>query len=93
MDEKAAADAAGSIHPYKTDRPWEEVYARIPLQFSFWKRELEEPAFMILSRVGNYADVVEGDAPVGSSLTERATPASALGSPLEVDRPVDLAIP
>ncbi len=81
-DEKAAADAAGARHPFNELRPWEEVYARIPLQFPFWKRELEEPAFMILSRVGNYSEVVEGDAPVGNSLTERATPASALGAPL-----------
>ncbi len=27
---------------------------------------------MILSRVGNYSEVVEGDAPVGTSLTERS---------------------
>jgi hypothetical protein len=46
--------------------PWDVVYRQLPLEFAFWRREVEDPAILILTR-GSGAGAraaVQGDAPV-----------------------------
>ena len=56
------------------DHPWNWSFRALCEDGGFWKRELEEPAILVLSRVADMTSVLGGDAPVG-----RVSPAASSG--------------
>ena len=48
--EHSAAVEAGGKHPFDPERPWNWVWQQAVLDVIFWKKEIEEPALLILSR-------------------------------------------
>jgi len=61
---KELATAAGGTHPFNEDKPWDWVFRQAATDPQFWRKELEEPALLILARVAKPADAVDGDAAV-----------------------------
>lgn len=65
QDEHDAAAQAGGSHPFDPEHPWNWVYGQLADQeHSFWRREVEEPAMLVLARSGRLSDMVDQDAPV-----------------------------
>ena len=64
QEEKDAASAAGGSHDYDAKTPWEWVWNRMVKEHSFWHRELEEPALLILAKSQRTSQVLGADAPV-----------------------------
>ena len=58
-----------------------EAKDTIDKTLTFWKREMEEPAILILSGSGRLYDMVDGDAPTASAS------ASAAAAPARASRP------
>jgi hypothetical protein len=47
-------------------RPWDYVFRRLPLEFSFWKEEIEDAALLIMSRAVKQDSAVTGEAPIAN---------------------------
>jgi len=66
QQELDAAHAAGGVHPFDCARPWEWSLRAVVEDTSFWRRELEEPAILVLARASKMASMVDGDVPVAA---------------------------
>ena len=66
---------------FKVAQPWDWSLRQVTLDGAFWKKEMEEPAILILSGSGRLMEMVDGDAPIASA----ATPAAA--APARVAHP------
>ena len=75
--EHAAATAAGLGHTFDPNRPWEWCLRQLVEDHSYWRRELKEPAMLVLAKTARLGSMVDGDAPVASG-----SGASASGSHL-----------
>ena len=56
------AKAAGGTHPFNPKSPWDWVLRTAAQDAQFWRKELEEPALLILTHVANLSEQVDGDA-------------------------------
>ncbi len=59
------AGVATGERQFDGSRPWDWSLAEVVADDSFWKRELEEPALLVLSNSGALSQMVEGDAHSG----------------------------
>eukprot|EP00971_Amphidinium_carterae_P279093 5540312-Amphidinium_carterae.1 len=48
-EQRARAQANGRAHDYDPSKPWEAVWAAAIIDTAFWRKELEEPALVLLS--------------------------------------------
>jgi hypothetical protein len=56
---------------YNPNRPWEYVFRKLTQEFSFWKKELEDPAMLILTHAVRHSDsAVTGESPIASRAQE-----------------------
>ena len=69
--ELTALDAIGVKGAYNPKRPWEYVLRQLPVEFAFWKRELEDPALLILARAPVAA--ITSEAPVAKTRDQHIT--------------------
>ena len=69
--EFVALDAIGVEGAYNPKRPWEYVFRQLPVEFAFWKRELEDPALLILARAPVAA--ITSEAPVAKTRDQHIT--------------------
>ena len=69
--ELTALDAIGVKGAYNPKRPWEYVFRQLPVEFAFWKRELEDPALLILARAPVAA--ITSEAPVAKTRDQHIT--------------------
>jgi hypothetical protein len=53
-----------------TLKPWDAVYRQMVEEYAFWRREVEDPAMLILTSSANSALNVAGDAPVATRPSE-----------------------
>ena len=60
--------------------PWKTVWAAIPLEYSFWKREVEDPSVMIITKV-RAGSFVSGEAPVDQAARGSGQPHGETGTP------------
>ena len=59
-----AAGKAGATE-YRPSKPWDYVLRRLPLEYAFWKKEIEDPAILLLTKVAaKSTSVVTQEAPV-----------------------------
>eukprot|EP00971_Amphidinium_carterae_P140420 2782406-Amphidinium_carterae.1 len=49
-EQRAKAQANGRSHEFDPSKPWESVWASAIMDTAFWRKELEEPALVLLSR-------------------------------------------
>ena len=73
-EEKDAAVAAGGTHDFDPKMPWEWVWNMLVKDHSLWRRELEEPALLILAKSQRPSQVLGADAPIeipGGATVER----------------------
>ena len=92
---------------FDPERPWEFVFRQLPLEFSFWKKELEDPALLVLARApgsavtseapiarhrGQHITQVAGDAPLANlSADPRPAKLPKLATPPQRTHNVDAA--
>ena len=62
LQEHADATGAGRSHPLDPNRPWDWVWRQAVRDITFWRRELEEPCLLVLSKVTSSQTFVDGDA-------------------------------
>ncbi len=71
-----------SAHPYDPQRPWDLVLRTVGEEFSFWKKEVEDPAMMILMRAKSMSEEISGEAPVARMAADHiSTPQSSSSAP------------
>ncbi len=71
-----------SAHPYDPQMPWDHVLRSVGDEFAFWKKELEDPAMMILMRAKSSSEEVSGEAPVARTAADHiSTPQSSASAP------------
>ena len=77
-DMAAASTPAGQAvsHPMDPQRPWDHVFRLLPKEFSYWKKELEDPALMILAKVSSRS-VITTEAQVASQRSQHITAVSS----------------
>ncbi len=63
----SVAGASTGERAFDASRPWDWSFAEAVADGAFWKRELEEPALLVLSRAGSLSNMVDGDAQTASS--------------------------
>ena len=70
-----AAMAAGTAPPsgFDPNRPWNYVWGKACEDYVFWREEVNDPCFLILTKIANSNEIIEGDAKT----------AAASGSPRE----------
>ena len=78
-----AARSAGGTTAYDPARPWNFTWASVVDDSHWWRRELEEPALLYLTRSRELGQLVTGEAPTASSGTSRAPPAKHAAQPRE----------
>ena len=64
---RAQAVDAGGTHAFNPNHPWEWVFRQTAEDSQFWRRELEEPALLIKTRVDKLSSSIDDDAPLGRS--------------------------
>ena len=77
MEHKAAMDA-GALHDFEPTRPWEWVWAQTTLGAPFWRRELEEPCLLVLSKPSSLGALIDGDAAIDRAQAQAASSRSPL---------------
>ena len=76
------AGAATGERVFDVNRPWDWSFHEVLADGAFWKRELEEPALLVLSHAGALASMVDGDAlTAGGSKPAAAAPHPHAGAP------------
>ena len=50
-EQHEAAVANGCSTPYDPARPWSYVWGKLPDAEQFWRRELHEPAMLVLNKI------------------------------------------
>ena len=67
------AAAVGSTHPYDDKRPWNHTFRALVQDVKFWRIEVEEHAIMLLSKLRNLPNLLDGDALVKQVTTTTST--------------------
>ena len=80
--EYAKATAAGKLHDFNPDMPWDWVWGYAAEDDQWWRNEFEERALLVLSRTSTLSRMIDGDAPVEAG-SEAATKRPKKGSPGE----------
>ena len=62
-----AATSSGGTTQYDPNRPWNMVWQSVIADEAFWRAEVIEPGMLILTKVANVGEMLEGDARVQSS--------------------------
>ena len=77
-DEVAAAtpETQRVAYTYDPQIPWDFVFRKLPKKFAFWKRELEDPARMLLTKITKNQGVVTQEAPVVSQPEQHVSDAA-----------------
>jgi hypothetical protein len=55
------AAVSGRSHPYDPKRPWDWVWKQAVLDDKFWRKELDEPAMFVLTKLQTMSSVIDGD--------------------------------
>ena len=71
-DQHKAALTAGKTTAYDPKRPWNYTWAMGQEDATWWGKEFNEPAMMLMARTASIAAVVTQDAPVQGSITQSA---------------------
>ena len=50
IQERNSLGERANTHPYKPEMPWDYVFLQAPNEFKFWKREVEDPAMLIITK-------------------------------------------
>ena len=85
------AKQAGGTTDFDEARPWNLVWMKAASDETFWREEVNEPALLILAKVTQATELVDGDARVNAASAHgdlrevRPTPAR-LATPQDVDR-------
>jgi hypothetical protein len=58
--------------------PWDLVYRAMVDEYSFWRREVEDPSILVITRSNAAGRMVEGDAPVARTSAEHIAPSDNL---------------
>ena len=89
LQEHRSAQALGQAHPFDPAKPWEWSLRAVVDDNNYWRRELEEPAILVLARAAKMATMVDGDAPVANSHSAAAAsvPAAPMASGGSSSRP------
>jgi hypothetical protein len=69
------------VSEYDPKRPWDYVFRKLPLEFSFWKRELEDPAMLIITKAIRAGAPVSGEVPVAKQPHDHVADVASLVSP------------
>jgi hypothetical protein len=69
------------ISEYDPKRPWDYVFRRLPLEFSFWKRELEDSAMLIITKAIRAGAPVSGEVPIAKQPHDHVAEVASLVSP------------
>ena len=64
QSEHDKAKASGGSTDFDEKRPWNLVWARAASDETFWREEVNEPCMLILARISNPGEMIEGDARV-----------------------------
>jgi hypothetical protein len=73
----SAGSGYTSTHKFDPARPWDWALRETIHDSSFWRKEMEEPAILVLAKAGRLSQMVDGDAPVAGS----GSPAVAASMP------------
>ena len=65
--EHSKFEMGGAHRDYRPEKPWNCVWRLLTDDLRFWKKELEEPALLVLARSSSLASVVDGDALTAAS--------------------------
>jgi len=64
----ASAGGTGAVtHEFDPSTPWKYVWKQLPLDFAFWRHELEDPCVLLIAKVVSPAATVDGSAITGES--------------------------
>ena len=77
--EAEQAKRLGSTTPFEPKRPWNYCFRMLVEDDKFWRKEVEQPALLILSHAKSLKSELGGDAPVGGPGSS-VDPASHRGS-------------
>jgi len=69
---RSKAVSVGGSHAFDPTLPWEWVFRLTAEDSQFWRRELEEPALLIKTRVDKLSANVDDDAPLSRASARRA---------------------
>ena len=72
MEEYNTAIAAGGSHAFNPEKPWDWVWDQAVKHSSFWRRELEEPCFLVLSKAAPIQSMLDGDAAIHTETQSNA---------------------
>ena len=56
------AKAMNAVHEYDPLRPWNTSFRKLILDQRFWRKEVEDPAMMLLGRIKSVPGLLSGDA-------------------------------
>jgi hypothetical protein len=65
-EEQTQALAAGRTHLYDPAKPWNWVFAEIINDMAWWRKELEDPCLLFLTRTKTLGSMMGDDAPTGA---------------------------
>ena len=81
QDEHRRAIAANGVSEYNPDSPWEYVWGKAADDFHYWRKELEDPCLLILTRTRSLGALVDGDVSIAdepAAKRARLAPASTV---------------
>ena len=62
--------ALGAASDYNPERPWDYVWGQSVEDHYFWRREVEEPALLIVARTQSWDSLIDGDVEIASNQNE-----------------------
>ena len=65
---------AGGTSTFNPKRPWNAVFAKAIADETFWREEVVEPCMMVITRISNASEILDGDAKIGGSSSSAAGP-------------------
>jgi len=84
--EHDAATAAGNTTDYDDKRPWNLVWARAVTDEALWRKEVNEPCMLIVTKITSATEVVEGDAKVATAPASSSNQHENSSSPCQDDQ-------
>ena len=97
MADHNRAVARGETTPFDIAMPWDYPLLQLCEDADWWKRELEEPAWMVLTKLSSLNSTVDGDAPISAPATTAhpggRLPMAERTQPLDSSQPLRVAKP
>ena len=59
--------STGSTTNYDPARPWNHMWLKATEDLEFWREEVVDPSFLIITKIANNDEIVHGDAPTNSA--------------------------